>query len=220
MARRIISREKIINAFLWTAFEKSSDSTSLQDIATALQVKKASLYNHFSSKDDMYQATVLYCGDFLSFVNFIPDDLRNSGKLYSTEIAPFFKKIIKRYFQLFESEPLIQIYTFLQTEKYFNKDVLLIIQKETEKIEKNIEELVQGFIKHEKLEKLQTSDIKNFSKNLTTVILKQLDFYIIQKKQTIRENPESGAGSLFALPTDESAISKILKQIEWLVGKA
>ena len=47
MGRKNISQEKIIQAFLASAFEKSAGATSLSDIAEYLEIKKASLYNHF-----------------------------------------------------------------------------------------------------------------------------------------------------------------------------
>ena len=47
MAKKRLSQEMIINAFLFSAFEKSAGSTSLQDIAFSLGIQKASLYNYF-----------------------------------------------------------------------------------------------------------------------------------------------------------------------------
>ena len=43
MGKKRLSQEVIINAFLFAAFEKSAGSTSLQDIAQALSIQKASL---------------------------------------------------------------------------------------------------------------------------------------------------------------------------------
>ena len=39
--------------------------------------------------------------------------------------------------------------------------------------------------------------------------MQQIDSYIMHKKEIVRQNPECGAGSLFALPTDEEALNKI-----------
>ena len=121
MGRKRISREKIINAFLFCAFDKSAGATSLQDIADFLEIKKASLYNHFGSKDEMYDATLVYCSDYLNFVNFIPEDINRDGKIYEEDAYDGFRKIIKRHIQLYENEPLFQIFTFVHSEKYFNK---------------------------------------------------------------------------------------------------
>src|SRR5574344_231436 len=110
MSKKRISREKIINAFLFCAFDKSAGATSLQDIADFLKIKKASLYNHFVSKDEMYDATLVYCSDYLNFVNFIPEDLNRDGKIYEEDAYGGCRKIIKRHIQLYENEPLFQIF--------------------------------------------------------------------------------------------------------------
>ena len=54
MSRKNLSREKIIQAFLTASFEKSAGATSLADVSDALEIKKASLYNHFENKEQMY----------------------------------------------------------------------------------------------------------------------------------------------------------------------
>ena len=52
-------------------------------------------------------------------------------------------------------------------------------------------------------------ELRLFSNFFTDGILSRLDFYIAQKKETIRRNPECDAGSLFALPSDEKQIGVI-----------
>ena len=96
MAKKKISREKIINAFLFSSFDKSAGATSLQDISNFLEIKKASLYNHFSSKDEMYEATLDYCKEYLSAVNFIPDEINLIKSVEKDSLNTLLKKIIKR----------------------------------------------------------------------------------------------------------------------------
>ena len=120
MAKKKISREKIINAFLFSSFDNSAGATSLQDISNFLEIKKASLYNHFSSKDEMYEATLDYCKEYLSSVNFIPDEINLIKCVEKDSLSAILRKIIKRYLKLYEAEPLFQIYTFIHTEQYFN----------------------------------------------------------------------------------------------------
>ena len=43
MSKKNISQEKIIQAFIASAFEKSAGGTSLADISESLEIKKASL---------------------------------------------------------------------------------------------------------------------------------------------------------------------------------
>ena len=58
MSRKNISQEKIIQSFLASAFEKGAGATSLADISDSLEIKKASLYNHFAGRDDIYEETL------------------------------------------------------------------------------------------------------------------------------------------------------------------
>ena len=46
------------------------------------------------------------------------------------------------------------------------------------------------------------------------MILHQLDLCIANRKEIVRQNPESGAGSLFELPSDSQAVNKTLKLID------
>lgn len=47
-----------------------------------------------------------------------------------------------------------------------------------------------------------------------SIIVAQLDVYISNRKETVRQNPDCSARSLFALPTDDVAVSKTIKMIE------
>ena len=189
MGRKNISQEKIIQAFLASAFEKSAGATSLSDIAEYLEIKKASLYNHFQSRDAMYDATVYHCGKCIEKISFLPEKTLENLKTNKSTASQIFKKLITRYFEIYDSEPLFQVYTFIHTEQYFNVEALHIVEKE----------------------------IKELANSLTSVILQQRDFYIATRKETIRQNPDCGAGSLFALPTDQKAITNAGKLVENLI---
>ena len=58
MSKKNISQDKIILSFLSSAYEKSSGATSLADVADSLEIKKASLYNHFENKEAIYSAAL------------------------------------------------------------------------------------------------------------------------------------------------------------------
>ena len=127
MGKRRLSQEVIINAFLFAAFDKSAGSTSLQDIAQSLNIQKASLYNHFSSKEEMYCATIDDCRIYLDSVNFLPESLMENNKIYESEPKPAFRKIIKRYIHFYENEPIFQIYSFVHSEQYFNGKIFTFV---------------------------------------------------------------------------------------------
>ena len=124
MGRKNISQEKIIQAFLACSFEKSAGATSLSDIAEMLEIKKASLYNHFDSRDAMYDATVYHCGKQIEKITFLSEKNLENIKTNKLTASQIFKKLITRFFELYDSEPLFQIYTFIHTEQYFNIEAL------------------------------------------------------------------------------------------------
>ena len=214
MAKKRITQENIINAFLFSAFENGAGASSLQDISDILQIKKASLYNHFESKDEMYAVTLDYCRIYLSNVNFIPDELREKPNLFDDSVQSVFKKIIKRFINIYEEEPCFQIYSFIHTEQYFNVSAMEIRKNEIEKIEEGFLFLIKGFVEAGKLKKLTPTELRSTSAMMAAVVLQQMDLYIIQKKETVRQNPESGVGSLFALPTDDATMNSIIKLFE------
>jgi hypothetical protein len=57
-------------------------------------------------------------------------------------------------------------------------------------------------------------EIKDLAQDCTSLILQQLDAYIAVRKETVRQNPESGAGSLFELPSDNNIINRAVKLVE------
>ena len=46
------------------------------------------------------------------------------------------------------------------------------------------------------------------------MILQQMNLYLSQRTQTVRQNPESGTGTLFELPTDDAAITRVSKLVD------
>ncbi len=214
MSKKNISQERIIQSFLISAFDKSAGATSLTDISDSLQIKKASLYNHFESRDAMYEATIEYCAKEISNVSFLAE--RTIEAIINGKSNPqtLLKRLITRYFNLFESEPLFQLYVFVHTEQYFNKQALEIVQNEQEKIIDEIRQILTTLVKIEKLENKSEKELKDLATGITAIILQQRDYYIANRKETVRLNPESGAGSLFALPTDETALNRAVRLVD------
>lgn len=217
MSKKNISREKIIQAFIASAFDKSAGGTSLADISDSLEIKKASLYNHFTSRDEMYDATISYCGKEIQNVSFLTEKTLDSLNDKSNPQTTL-KRLITRFFNLYENEPLFEMYVFIHTEQYFNKDALDIVRKEFEKIADEIKQLLSAFCKYEKIDNKTEKELKESAAGITAIIFQQRDMYIANRKETVRQNPESGAGSLFALPTDEAALNRTVKLVDALVN--
>ena len=209
MSKKNISQEKIIQAFLGSAFDKSAGATSPADVADSLEIKKASLYNHFESREAMYAASLDYCNKEIGNVEFITEKQQESVNSGKATIQAVFKKAVARYFGLFDSEPLFKMYVFVHSEQYFNTNALKIVQNQMGKITEDIKGLLTYF-KKDSTEK----EIKDLAAELSSIILQQLDSYIALRKETVRLNPETGAGSLFELPSDNNVINRTVKLVE------
>lgn len=211
MSRKNISQEKIIQAFISCAFDKSAGGTSLADISEILEIKKASLYNHFSSRDEMYNAAVEFCGRQIGAVHFMQEKTLESARNQKTSITALFKNHTTRFFERYGNEPLFEMYVFIRTEQYFNQNALRIIEKEEADFCEEIRQILLAFSAAEKIARKTERELKDISAALTNLIFQQRDFYIARRKETVRQNPESGAGSLFALPTDENFLGRTLR---------
>ena len=257
MAKKRIDRDKIIQAFLMCAFEKSAGAVSLADIASLLGVNKASLYNHFSSRDAIYEAAIDFCAEYMSGVRFIPE---SADSLVSLPFSDALAKIVKQYFRSYEIEPLFQMYAFIHSSKFFSSEAFRAAERETQKIADDTASFIARFAAEGKLpsteskaeqtsaldagsagnanrtgnmrqadstpdagsagdapQTLQTaaSDaLKERALFFARELSAELSAYIVEKKETLRQNPESGAGSLFALPSDDSTLAKIIARAE------
>ena len=214
MSRKNLSREKIIQSFLTASFEKSAGATSLADIADALEIKKASLYNHFESKEQMYDETLAYCKTEIENVSFLADKVFDSIKNSKISVLNLFKKLISRYFELFELEPAFQVYVFVHTEQYYNLKAYEIINNQYEQLTEEIRKILTACMTEEKLADRSEKETKDMAAYISSMILHQLVLCIANRKEIVRQNPESGAGSLFELPSDSLAVTRTLKLIE------
>ena len=215
MSKKNISQEKIIQAFLSSAFDRSAGATSLQDVAANLEIKKASLYNHFESRDAMYDASLAYCEKEIGQVEFVSQKILDSVATGKTTAPAAIKKLIARYFALFDSEPLFKMYVFVHTEQYFNAAALKIVQQQIETITEDIKKLIGAT--DNKASQKSDKEQKEIAASITSLILQQLDAYIAVRKETIRQNPETGNGSLFELPSDNNIINRAARMAEALL---
>ena len=212
----------------WWDFRDFFDENTLEtlqqyykDEELSLQEKKVITYaardgmlvkDHFkiedSVKEEILAALCSYCSDFYARINLFEQEL--FAKINSTNCEKLFKKSVDAYIRSHENEPLFQIYTLVQSEKYFNKNFLDICETQRNKI------FDQSFLFF-KIASAQTKGsaqkpdeiLRLRASFFTDGILSRLDSYIAHKKETIRRNPECDAGSLFALPSDEKKIGGI-----------
>lgn len=206
MSRKSITRAKIIEAALFSAFKNGMGAVSLSDIAQSLQIKKASLYNYFSGKEELLCAVYEYADDFYSRVNFLDEEI--FAKIDSASVQKKFKSITEEFVRAHEREPLLQICILVFSEKYFNKNCLEIFQKQKSKLQKQSLDFFK-FASTILQKTIPTAELNSLAENFAEGFFARLDSYLAQKKELIRNNPECDAGSLFALPSDEDGIKKI-----------
>ena len=201
-----VTREKIILAFLDSCFAKNAGGTSLSDVADRLGIKKASLYNHYESRDAMVEDCIRWCGDYYRKTYFIPTDIESISQRYPAENV--MKAIVNRWFKMNEKEPLIQIFSFIESEKYISTQAAKIAQETREKLVNQTKQALRSLANAGKIIDLEENDLETLSKMFASLTISSLDEYIVAKKIEIRSNPESGEGSLFESKGD-SDFSKV-----------
>ncbi|MBQ7159613.1 MAG: TetR/AcrR family transcriptional regulator [Treponema sp.] len=212
-----ITKEKIIRAVLDSAFDKSVGGTSLADISEKLGIKKASLYNHYESRDAMIDDTVSYCADQLRRTNFIPADMVATAQKYPAETV--FKGIVNRWFKLNEKEPLLQVYVFVESEKYFSNQAAAIITEMRNKLIDQVVSALTALSDAQKIKPVDAATAKEYAVIFASMVRDILDIYLTEKKVQIRSNPETGSDTLFsAIPASEPDFSKIDTLIEQFCG--
>lgn len=196
-----ITKDNIIKSLLDKAFLQSCGATSLSDVAGRLNIKKASLYNHFNGRDAIVSGAMTSCAEYIEAINFIPSDLDGVCTKYPAETV--LKGIVNRYFKMHEKSPLFQIYTFVESQKYFDLRASRIVKDENAKF---IEQVTKVFSTLEEKGKanLNGQGAENVARWFCGASKTFLDMYLLDRKKIVMENPETGDGELFTLPPDEN----------------
>lgn len=201
-----VSKDDIINALLDEAFMRSAGETSLKDIADKIGIKKASLYNHFESREDIVKQTFTFCAEYIGAITFTPKDIDAVTKKYPAQVV--FKGIVNRYFKMHEKPPLFQIYTFVESQKYFSNDAVQIIEKQDAKIFADTQTVMKSLITFGKL-KLPEENIQTACRWFCAGIKNMLENYLQDRKQLVVNSPASGEGELFSLPAEGKGLDKV-----------
>lgn len=208
-----VSKEKIISAVLTCSFEKGVGATSLAAISSKLGIKKASLYNHYNSRDDMIADTVKYCGSILSKTFFIPNNIEALSERYSAQKV--LKAIVNRWFKLNENEPMLLINSFIESEKFFSDEVQQIAENYRNKITFQTVTALKNLSAAKKINELSEQEAQDYGAILSGTIHDYLDDYIARKKTEIRLKPYTGEDSLFSeLQTENVNFSYAEKLVE------
>ena len=71
----------------------------MADIAEYLGIKKASLYNHFESREIMYEKTLNYCRRAINTFAFLPEKYITQDLFEKDDVFTVFNSLIKRFVQ-------------------------------------------------------------------------------------------------------------------------
>lgn len=210
MAKKL-SDDDIIRALLNVAFYHSTGQTSLGDISNVLGIKKSSLYNHFENREDLIQKTTESCEEYLVSVNFIPNDYTNVAKKYPVETV--FKGIATRFFKIHEKSPFFQIYTFVESQKYFDENAAKIIIEQKEKLILQTQKMLEALKNQNKIH-IEKEKFYSISTWFVSGLKDLISVQLLKRKKIVLKNPETGDGQLFTLKEDEESIEKINNFVE------
>lgn len=199
-----LTKDSIIRALLDASFFYSTGATSLKDISDKLGIKKASLYNHFESRDDLIKHTIISCAEYVKAISFIPKDIDAVAKKYSAEVV--LKAIVNRYLKMHEKKPLFQIYTFIESQKYFSAEVRDIVKLQTERLTSQTIIAFKALRNANKIN-IPQEKIKGVAQWFACGTQELLNEYLLERKSIIAKYPDSGEGLLFAPPPDGNALS-------------
>ena len=145
-------KEEIILATLELASKSGLGNVSLQMIADKVGIRKASLFNHFETKDDLIKQMYLYLRDA-------------SSKQSMKELIDFDKDVedilydnYLNYIKICNNPHLLMFYKIIYSERCFNKDATEIMMEETHKM---VASNIVLFKELEKRGKLKFNSVEN-----------------------------------------------------------
>ena len=201
-------KDEIVKSLLDTSFSRSVGATSLTDIASNLNIKKASLYNHFDSREDIISETTATCKNYIGELTFVPNNLDEVAKKYPVESV--LKGIVQRYFKMHEKSPLFQIYTYVQSQKYFDADVASIVTGQNEKLVEQTQQVLTALAENGKISTKRES-IPVAAQVFVAKMNQLLEQILAERKTVVMSNPQTGEGELFTIPADDTNLDKVVE---------
>lgn len=124
-------KKEIILATLELAANKGLGNVSMNMIADKVGIKKPSLYNHFSSKEELVE--VMY--------QFLSKEAKKTVNIGAIDYTTFFagksaleilRGIVKGYFNMNQQEHMINFYKVIYSERSLNPVAARIVAEETD----------------------------------------------------------------------------------------
>lgn len=126
-------KKEIILATLELAANKGLGNVSMNMIADKVGIKKPSLYNHFSSKEELVE--VMY--------QFLSKEAKKTVNIGAIDYTTFFagksaleilRGIVKGYFNMNQQEHMINFYKVIYSERSLNPVAAKIVAEETDRM--------------------------------------------------------------------------------------
>ena len=126
-------KKEIILATLELAANKGLGNVSMNMIVDKVGIKKPSLYNHFSSKEELVE--VMY--------QFLSKEAKKTANIGAIDYTTFFagksaleilRGIVKGYFNMNQQEHMINFYKVIYSERSLNPVAAKIVVEETDRM--------------------------------------------------------------------------------------
>lgn len=126
-------KKEIILATLELAANKGLGNVSMNMIADKVGIKKPSLYNHFSSKEELVE--VMY--------QFLSKEAKKTANIGAIDYTTFFagksaleilRGVVKGYFNMNQQEHMINFYKVIYSERSLNPVAAKIVVEETDRM--------------------------------------------------------------------------------------
>lgn len=154
-------KEQIVENAISLFSENGYEGTTLNQIASSVDIKKASLYYHYANKEEIYRSCVNTCINY--FTTFIEDTQKNS--LYSIEDLQEF--LFNFIFNI--DEKYIRLYLQLSYAPYQFKDEFL---KQINYVHQILDTYIAGYYKN--------IDFKVTKDEFTAIILMFLESWYLK----------------------------------------
>lgn len=204
------SHDEIMKSLIDNAFFDSVGGTSLSAIATAIHIKKSSIYNHFNSRDDLISQTTKSCSEYIGQIHFIPENVDAVTKKYDAKTV--LTGLVKRYLKMHEKSPLFQVYTFIYSQQYFDREAAEIIGQHKETLLEETMTILQSLAKNKKI-KLPEQSCRDAAFWFVSGVAELLNLFLSQKRNsmTLRNTDRT---QIQCPPSEEADFDKAVTLVE------
>lgn len=132
-SKAMTTKERILNATLELGALDGLGSVSLSMIAEKVGIRKQSIYNHFSSKDEIIDELYKYLRQRAK--NKVSSEIIDYGSLVKGKLPlEVLTQVVQNYITMNQDSGMEQFYKFIMSERTIHKEAAKIMIAETEKM--------------------------------------------------------------------------------------